>query len=443
MVNFFIGFGKLSSIHLYLLYNFIFKFLSDFILSFSLIKGNVKYGIFLFQPELNSHTLIKCFYKYIGFIIFGIIFLNCQKYNKNNKSTQKSKELIYNNKMDDYNASIIHLFIIGILYVCFSIFMNVAYSIGLYDFDLWPFNIIFTILFMLYYFSIHIYNHQKYSLLFIVSIDLILLILATFFPTNDNSYNIIKILFNDKLFSIAVFLIFILNGCIISYSRVLVKVILEYNFISRYSIITLIGIFGFILTSILIAITSKFKCGSSERYEIICNIYERYNQDNTTPKNTYYDSIPILFKNLKNEKELYFWVEVIIIYPLYLIIRFMELNYELLTIYYLNPIYVLISDSFYYGLISLLSFLLNYKGNNTKSILCLIANIISFTGYSIYVEIIELKFCKLSKNLRKNIIERSRLDSLIENNDNYFESSENDEDEIKDNENLNNIELGI
>ena len=360
--------------------------------------------------------------------------------NKNKKRIKSNYELIFNDKKEISNDSIIQLIIIGLLYAFYDILMQISYSMGLSDFDLWIFNIVFTLIFMSYYFSINIYNHQKYSLSFIVCIDLVLLILATFFPSKkDNSYNQIKKLFNNKLYSIVIFLIFILKSIIISYSRVLSKVILEYKFISRYSIIIIFGIFGFILTSILITITSIFKCGSSENYKIICNI------DSTSSENKYYDSIPIYFKNLKKEKDLYFWIEVLIIYPLYLIINFLDINYELLTIYYLSPVYVLINDSLFYGLVSLFSFLLNFNEETyVKSLIYLVANMISFFGYSIYVEIIELNFCMLNNDLRKNIIERSRLDSIEEINENCFESKENDDDdEIKTNENQGDIELGI
>ena len=194
MANSCIGFGKLSSNHLYLLYHVIFRFLRFFVLSFSSIKENIKFGLFLFQPELTKHTLIKLFYKYIGFIIFGKIFSNYQKKNnnKNNKKIKVNKELIYNDKMGISSASLKRLFIIGVLYVVFEISIQISYSIGINDFDLWTFNIVFALLFMSCFFSIHIYNHQKYSLVFIVLIDLVLTILAGFFPIKNNSYNIVE-----------------------------------------------------------------------------------------------------------------------------------------------------------------------------------------------------------------------------------------------------------
>ena len=89
----YIGFGKISPLYLYILYSIIFKCLNDFILSFGLIKNNTNYGLFFFETELNQHILIKSLYKYIGFIIFGLIFLFASnKTNKNNKKREKKNQ---------------------------------------------------------------------------------------------------------------------------------------------------------------------------------------------------------------------------------------------------------------------------------------------------------------------------------------------------------------
>ena len=55
-------------------------------------------------------------------------------------------------------------------------------------------------------------------------------------------------------------------------------------------------------------------------------------------------------------------------------------------------------------------------------------DIISFIGFLVYLEIIELNFCNLNINLRKNIILRSRYDSL-----GTFEDNSLSEDESEDN----------
>ena len=414
----YIGFGKISPLYLYILYSIIFKCLNDFILSFGLIKNNTNYGLFFFETELNQHILIKSLYKYISFILFGLIFLytsNKTKRNNKKKERRKSKKLIHNKKLKVSKASKFNLLLICFLYVYFLEFVEISYSLGFHDFDLWIFNIVFALFFISRYFSIHIYNHQKYSLLFIFFTNLFLLILQSFFPKDNNAYDATSKLFKYKLISIVIYIIYIINSFLISFSRVLGKSLMEIKNISPYFIIIIIGIFGLIITSISIYILGNYKC-INKRLEGICNIYDIKNDKNIT--SYYYDSISLYFSNLKyrkNNNKTKFWVEIIIIIPLKLFFNFMTFNYEILIMYYLNPIYFLMSDSLYYGTLSLLSFIINFKDNDiTKSILNLSANFFAFIGYLIYVEIIELKFCELDQNLRKTISERSTLDFVDE-----------------------------
>ena len=416
MANSYISCGQISPLYLYILYSIIFKCLNDFILSFSLIKNNTNYGLFFFETELNQHILIKSLYKYISFILFGIIFLYAfNKAKKNNKRGERRtiKTLIHNKKLKISKASIFNLLLICFLYVYFLEFVEISYSLGFHDFDLWIFNIIFTLFFISHYYPIRIYNHQKYSLLFIFFTNLFLLVFGSLFPKDNNAYDTTSKLFNYKLISIVIYIIYIINSFLISYSRVLGKSLMEIKYISPYIIIIIIGIIGLILTSISIYISGKYEC-INKKLEGICNIYDIKNDKNTTAH--YYDSIPLYFSNLKyrkNNNKTQFWVEVIVIIPLKLFSNFMVFNYEILIMYYLNPIFFLVSDSLYYGTLALLSFIINFKENDIiKSILNLLADFFAFIGYLIYVEIIELRFCGLDRNLRKAISERGILDLM-------------------------------
>ena len=69
----------------------------------------------------------------------------------------------------------------------------------------------------------------------------------------------------------------------------------------------------------------------------------------------------------KTDKETYkFWVEIFCVYPLFSFASFMELTWEILTIYYLNPFFVLMTNNLYYIIIELNSFLLNISTNKYK-----------------------------------------------------------------------------
>jgi hypothetical protein len=81
-----------------------------------------------------------------------------------------------------------------------------------------------------------------------------------------------------------------------------------------------------------------------------------------------------------------------------------------MTIYQLNPIYVLISESFYYGTVKLISLI--YVPKEITVYLELAGDLISLFGYVIYLEIIEFKCFNRNFNTRININERSKIESI-------------------------------
>ena len=102
----------------------------------------------------------------------------------------------------------------------------------------------------------------------------------------------------------------------------------------------------------------------------------------------------------------------------------MEFNYEILIIYYLNPIYFLISDSLYYGLQSIVLVFIEFSKKNSLTVL---ADFFAFIGYSIYVEAIILNFCGMNKDTKIHITKRGILES--ENVDKIIEDEEDEEEE--------------
>ena len=77
----------------------------------------------------------------------------------------------------------------------------------------------------------------------------------------------------------------------------------------------------------------------------------------------------------------------------------------ILNIYYFNPNYVLISFQFS----KIADVLINENGNNKYY--CIIFFVIQLSFLMIYLEIIELNFCDLNKNTKKNIEFRSVLEA--------------------------------
>ena len=402
--------GNCSTLYIYIVYRIIFKGLKDFILT----------GIFEIKPELNNHILIKSIYKYIGFILFGFLFYkirNSKNSDKNNKinigkaGKKFNSELIYYKRNNANKFSMFRFIITCILYVLFLEFIEISYFYGFHDLDFWIFNIAFTVFFISKYYSIKTYRHHFCSLSFIFFTNFIILIIKSFQPDkenennnesdkeNKNVYDNVLKFFPSKYFCFVIIFIYILNSLTISFTRVVTKELMELKYISHYRIIFFIGVSGFILTFFLLIISSNFF--PSEGNE------------------KYLDDFSVYCKNFDKN----IWIEILVI-PFYLFISFMEFNYEILIIYYLNPIYFLISDSLYYGLQSIVSVFIEFSKKNSLTVL---ANFFAFIGYSIYVEAIILNFCGMNKDTKIHITNRGILES--ENEDKIIEDEEDEEEE--------------
>jgi len=406
MSNCLISFGNCSTLYLYIVYRIIFKGLKDFILD----------DIFGIKIELNNHALIKSVYKYIGFLLFSFLFYTMRNKKNNNKSNNINIEKVgkkFNSEFIHYksnfttNFSMFKLIITCILYVLFLEFIEISYSYGFHDLDLWIFNIAFAVLFISKFYSIKIYRHHFYSLSFIFFTNFVILTIKSF-QGNKNVYDIVLNFFPSKYFCFLIIFLYILNSFSISYTRVVTKVLMEIKYISHYRIIFFIGAFGLILTSLLLIIFSIFF------------------PSNNINDEKFLGNFFIYCEKFGNNT----WAEILVI-PFYLFISFMEFNYEILIIYYLNPIYFLISDSLYYGLKPIILLICKPNETNDLSLLSILADAFAFIGYSIYVEAIILNFCDLNKNTKINIINRGILES--ENAEKIIEddAEEDDDDDYK------------
>ena len=68
-----------------------------------------------------------------------------------------------------------------------------------------------------------------------------------------------------------------------------------------------------------------------------------------------------------NENKKEFFLEILLIYPLYSFVGFMKYLFETKTIYYLNPYYVLMSDNIFYIIKKIIK--LTYNPKDTKTYL--------------------------------------------------------------------------
>lgn len=444
----YIDFGEFSNLYVYILYSIVSKSLSHFILSLYSITGNDKYSLFGFQTKLNGHILIQSFYKYLSFIIFGMIFYhfsttkeinkqnnnNIEKENNSRTALGTQNVLIFNKKSLISNISRFDFLIVCIIYVVYLELINLTYNLGFHKLDLWPFNIVFAALFMQIILKKKIYIHQICSLGFIFVVNITIIIIVAFKTSESNVFENTEKMLGSQFLSIPIYLIYIGNSFLISYARIAGKSLMELNFISPYKIIFFIGIIGLILTSIFLLVCEFYNIDTTTT-----DLFEKNVSLNTEIKHESFDSFSKYFSDLKKSNRAKFWAEIFVTTPANFIFIFMEFQYEILLIYYLNPIYILVSDCIYYGTIASLLYI--YKKSNKKdsgnAYLDVISDGLAFLGYLIYLEIIEIKIFNLNKNIRREISYRGNMDMLLKDIEELEEIKRDDDDNDEDEEDNN------
>ena len=312
-----IGCGKFSKYHFFILGTVAIKTVQNFIFHNELSPKN-EIGI-LGVAELSGHIYIQYLFKYISFIIGGIIFEYITKKNmkikkdRDNKNSERSieKDLLnpkvsvsFENMGNDKNLILEVIKICSIYCICHEI-VNILSLFNIFRLDYSCFKTIYVIFFMKLYFVINIYNFKKIAIIIIIVPATIILMISSFLPftnsSNDKSkdrnvYEDIKEITGSEYYSILfVFAYIIMNICV-SYSRVKAKVLMDLKYISRYMIIFYVGICGTILILIILITLSFIKC--NESMENLCNVKKSNNSTEL-----YIDNIEIYFNNIFEKKD--------------------------------------------------------------------------------------------------------------------------------------------
>ena len=149
----------------------------------------------------------------------------------------------------------------------------------------------------------------------------------------------------------------------------------------------------------------------------------------------------------KLERDYKFYLEIFLVNPLFIITKYMQLYFEIQTIFYLNPVYGLLINNICFGTQKFIMFIL-YKFSGVLNFLFSeFSEIFGIFGYIFYLEILELNFCGLSDNLKKRITLKGEdefartsitLDKIKqiekEGGEKYFEMSSKIEEEDEDDE---------
>ena len=424
--------GKCSHFYLYVLGTGISKIFSLLILGTNNSKLENGFGFFGFCPVLSGYSFMQSFYTYIGYIIFGVIFFFKLFKKKQYTGGTKGNNLIYNNIGNSLKNiwSKIKLGLNCFVFALHSEIKKYLYGSGFQFFNFWTFDFVFMLYFMKKYFVIDSFRHHKCAIIFLISSVSIVLLIASFLPNSlfgdnsGNSYDKIQSKFGSYFYCFLIILFFVFLSFIFSLTRTFSKIFMEIKFVSPYKLLIFIGVSGLVIS----LITS-----------IVC-----YNIGDNNNLIDYYSALK---KNLDEGSKYKFYGEIFLVTPLYAFTSFMEMNFEILIIYYLNPFYVLMTNSFYYGVAELIYYIVNISGEYLvviHFILTEFAECFAFLGYIIYLEILELNFCGLNDNIKEVIKEKGddefrRLSICFDGK--FLEDEENsDSDEEETNENKNNEE---
>ena len=401
-----ISIGNCYKFYFYILGSAFFKVLSLMILG----DKDSNFGLFGFSPILSSYNSMQSIYTYLGYIIFGIITYLC--FNSKEKKKYYFLETLSfvkeKMKNQDKNKTKFQIFFVCFCFAIYKETQNLLFYFGYQPLDYWTFEVIFTFLLMKKYFEVDIYKHHICSIIMISIICTFLLFAASFFPNSNegNQYEFVEEQLGNYLFIFIFILIFMFISFIYSFTRNFSKVLMQTKYVSQYILIFFIGITGFIF-SIIISLITYF-CGKD-------------------------DNFISYFEALSTHSTSEILLDLLLISPLFMFFQFMQIYFEILTIYYLNPMYCLLLNNISYGIQRLVLFLFNIKMEYfVYLLLCEISEIVAIIGYTIYLEIIELNFCGLSDNIKRKIIIKGEKEFNKLNEDkieNILAVEENEEEE--------------
>ena len=198
-----------------------------------------------------------------------------------------------------------------------------------------------------------------------------------------------------------------------SYVYSKLKWYMDLKYISENKLLMIYGILGTFLCCIVCTITTFVKCEETKNnksfYDYICLVSDTDNK--------YFDSFSIYFSNFELKK----------LKSIFLPFFFFGNKYcSILIIKFFTPVHLILSFPVYYicqKIIHIISTLIQNETTTSifnegtkfnfrieKFTLDFLGDIFSLIGFVIYLEFLELNFCKLNYNLRRNIINRAIKD---------------------------------
>ena len=185
-------------------------------------------------------------------------------------------------------------------------------------------------------------------------------------------------------------LIILISYVLFSLGQVIEKIIIESKFISPFKLLFYKGICYTIINIILYIILTLIPCKNNFLKSCYC-----------TSKNVETINIIKIFKDVSS----------ICILFVYLFVTLMLYLLAILTNYYFNPTYRVVSDTFFDVINYLYSYI--FFGENYYEWYVFVGNIFMIFGILIFNEIIVLNFCNISRNTKYEIDKRGYLENFL------------------------------
>ena len=450
----YITFGEYNNLYKHILFYVITKYICDYVLGdFLETKAN---NLIDYPRDILIQQAFNYFISFIGSIFLFFYEKKQEKKYHNNKSlfsfkkksSKNNLELIQNNLLEGKNLSISGFFIIVYIVICMQ--LSKAFIIfGLKGLNYWMLEILFLALINSKLFDIPIYKHKKLGIFIIIFFCSLFKILSTVYRFIDDENKKLYV-FYPGLVPIGIIIYFSII-LLKAYSFCKIKWLCDTKYILPSKILILYNLLGTILCFITSIISHFYSCNKTfnnnidDFQNLACQI-----KDNKDSKVLYYDNYSIYFKIFcKNI------LISIIIFVLKTTFCFFNKVFTIYIIKNLSPEYIICFNSIYYfitEIIDLCYFLISYlkdkdndqnqvrdnnknKGFKFYKFFSMLAEIFCFLGCLIYLELIELHFCKLDYNINKSIKIRATIDTngegLIEDENASFENYEENEKEFK------------
>ena len=275
--------------------------------------------------------------------------------------------------------------------------------------DLWVFNIIFVYIFMKYFLHTQIYKHQFYALIVIFTLNFILTIICSSIKHQISEYDEVAKNYGSYFYIVLFYFVFLILSALLCSSEVLQKKLMDIYYVSPYTIIYMFGALSGAFTLIAYIVSSLKSCGNPSNENV--NLCPVRNKD-YDGGHYYFDNFKIYILNMNErlrENKTSFYIEILLVYPLYSFLSFIKYWYETLVVWHLNPYFVLLSDNIFYGIRKIITLIKD--PSDLRTYLKLLGEMIALICYLFYLEIFEIKFCGLNKDTKENISKRGISDN--------------------------------